>query len=82
MYGGSVRGCYCNLLHVLYKMTGDKTDFEKRFGDECDVPHIPFGTEIEYTPIIAKDKSRTYQIGKRTLKGLFPGLSHVRGEVG
>ena len=72
MYGDSVRGCYCNLRNVHDKMTGDKTEFEERFGNDCNVPHIPFGTEIEYTPIIAKDKSRTHQIGKRTLKGLFP----------
>ena len=49
------------------------TAFEKRFGKTCDGPYFHFGSSVEYLPITAKDKSKTHQFVKKTLKGIFLG---------
>ena len=56
--------------HNFYdKMAASKTPYQKRHVKEFAGPLIPFGTLVEYVPITAKDKSRTHQFGKKTLRG-------------
>ena len=40
-------------------------------GNHFKLPIIPFGSLVEYHPIIAKDQSRIHQFGKKILPGLF-----------
>ena len=61
------RECHCYLRHVHDKMADGKTDFEKRFGNECDGPHIPY-------------KPRTHQIGKENAEGIISTLCLTCGE--
>ena len=42
-------------------------------GNHFKGPIIPFGSLVEYHPIIAKDQSRIHQFGKKVLPGLFLG---------
>ena len=40
---------------------------------------FPFGSLVEYHPIIAKDQSRIHQFGKKVLPGLFLGYALYAG---
>ena len=60
-------------------MTDIKTAFKKRFGQQFDGPLFRFGALVEYIPITAKEKSRVYQFGKKTLKGIFSGYVSCAG---
>ena len=57
-----------------------KTPYERRFG-QPQGPIIPFGSLVEYHPIIAKDQSRIHQFGKKILPGLFLGYALYAGGI-
>ena len=61
--------CYTYLRNVTDLLSDGKTPYERRFGQPCKGPIIPFGSLVEYHPITAKDQSRIHQFGK--LLGLF-----------
>ena len=62
-----------------YTFLRKKTPYERRFGQPLKGPIIPFGSLVEYHPIIAKDQSRIHQFGKKVLPGLFLGYALYAG---
>ena len=61
-------------------LSDGKTPYERRFGQPCKGPIIPFGSLVEYHPITAKDQSRIHIFGKKVLLGLFLGYAlYARG---
>ena len=73
--------CYTFLRHVTDLLTDGKTPYESRFGQPFKGPIIPFGSLVEYHPIIAKDQSRIHQFGKEVLPGLFLGYALYAGGI-
>ena len=66
--------CYTFLRNVT-----DLLSDERRFGQPLEGPIIPFGSLVEYNPILAKDKSRIHQFGKKVLRGVFLGYALYAG---
>ena len=62
-------------------LSDGKTPYERRFGQPFKGPIIPFGSLVEYHPIIAKDQSSIYQFEKKVLPGLFFGYALYAGRV-
>ena len=62
-------------------MSGGKTPYERRFGEPIKGPIIPFGSLVEYHPVLAKDQSRIHQFGKKVLPGLFLGYALYAGRI-
>ena len=56
-----------------------KTPYERRLGQPCKGPVIPFGSLVEYHPITAKDQSRIHQFGK-SFTWIVPRIRSLRGE--
>ena len=73
--------CYTYLRNVTDLLSDGKTPFERRFGQPCKGPIIPFGSLVEYYPISAKDQSRIHQFGKKVLPGLFLGYALYAGRM-
>ena len=67
--------CYTYLRNVTDLLSDGKTPYERRFGQPCKGPIIPFGSLVEYHPKTAKDQSRLHQFGKKVLPGLFFGYA-------
>ena len=73
--------CYTYLRNVTDLLSDGKTPYERRFGQPCKRPIIPFGSLVEYHPITAKDQSRIHQFGKKVLPGLFLGYALYAGRI-
>ena len=73
--------CFSYLLNVTDLLSDGKTSFKKRFGQPFNGPIVPFGSLVEYYPIIAKDQSRIHQFGKKVLPGLFLGYALYAGGI-
>ena len=73
--------CYTYLRNVTDLLSDGKTPYERRFGQQCKGPIIPFGSLVEYYPISATDQSRIHQFGKKVLPGLFLGYALYAGEI-
>ena len=73
--------CYTYLRNVTDLLSDGKTPYERRFGQPCKGPIIPFGSLVEYHTITAKDQSRIHQFGKKVLPGLFLGYALYAGEI-
>ena len=71
--------CYTCLRNVTDLLSDGKTPYERRFGQPCKGPIIPFGSLVEYHPTTAKDQSRIHQFGKKVLLGLFLGYALYAG---
>ena len=71
--------CYTEKHQDL--LSEGKTPYERRFGEPCKGPIIPFGSLVEYHPITAKDQSRIHQFGKKVLPGLFLGYALYAGRI-
>ena len=70
--------CCCYLQNIQDPLSDGKTPFERRFGEPCKGPIIPFGSLVEYHPISTKDQSRLHQLGKKELPEIFLGYAlHV-----
>ena len=67
--------CYTYLRNVTDLLSDGKTPCERRFGQPCEGPIIPFGSLVEYHPFTAKDQSKIHQFGKKVLPGLFLGYA-------
>ena len=74
--------CYTYLRNIQDLLSDGKTPYERRFGEPCKGPNIPFGSLVEYYPISAKDQSRIHQFGKKVLPGLFLGYALYAEEFG
>ena len=76
-------GRFHGMLHLSAKRHNlfydGKTLHERRFGQPCKGPIIPFSSLFECHPITAKGQSRIHQFGKKVLPGLFLGYALVRG---
>ena len=72
---------YTYLRNVTDLLSDGKTPCERRFGQPCKGPIIPFGSLVEYHPITAKDQSRFHQFGKKVLLGLFLGYALYAGGI-
>ena len=67
--------CYIYLRNVTDLLYDGKMSCERRFGQPCNGPIIPFGSLVEHHPVTAKDQSRIHQFGKKVLPGLFLGYA-------
>ena len=72
---------YTYLRNFTDLLSDGMTPYERRFGQPFKGPIIPFGSLVEYHPITAKDQSRTQQIGKKVLPGLFLGYAFYAGGI-
>ena len=50
--------CHCYLRNIEDLLSDGNTVYEGRFREPCKGPVIPFGSMVEYHPILAKDLSR------------------------
>ena len=73
--------CFSYLRNVQGLLSDGKTPYERRFGQPCKGPIIPFGSLVEYHSITAKDQSRIHQFGKKVLPGLFLGYALYAGGI-
>ena len=73
--------CYTYLRNVTDLLSHGKTPYERRFGQPCKGPIIPFESLVECHPLTAKDQSRIHQFGKKVLPGLFLGYALYAGRV-
>ena len=73
--------CYTYLRNVTDLLSDGKTSYERRSGQRFKGPIIPFGSLVEYHPIIAKDQFRIHQFGKKVLLGLFLGYALYAVEI-
>ena len=71
--------CFSYLRNVTDLLSDGKTPYERRFGQPCKGPIIPFVSLVQYHPKIAKDQSRIRQFGKKVLPGLFLGYALYAG---
>ena len=69
--------CYCYLRNVQDLLAYGQTLHERRFGESCEVPIIPFGAMVEYCPISPRDQSRLHQFGNNVLPGIFLGYAII-----
>ena len=73
--------CHTYMRNVQDLLSDGKTPCERRFGEPCKGPIIPFGSLVEYHPITAEDQSRIHQFGKKVLPGLFLGYALYAGRI-
>ena len=73
--------CQTYLRNIQDLLSDGKTPYERRFGEPCKGPIIPFGSLVEYYPISAKDQSRIHQFGKKVLPEKFLGYALYTGEI-
>ena len=71
--------CHTYLRNVQDLLSDGKTPYKRRFGKPLKGPIIPFGSQVEYYPISAKDQSRIHQFGKKVLPGWFLGYALYAG---
>ena len=73
------------MLHLSAKCSRSLIWWEdaqwRRVGQPFQGPSIPFGSLVEYHPIIAKDQSIIHQFGKKVLPGLFFGYALYAGAI-
>ena len=72
---------YTYLRNVTDLLSDGKTPYERRLGQPCKGPIIPFGSLVEYHPFTAKDQSRIHKFGKKVLPGLFLGYALYAGGI-
>ena len=73
--------CYTFLRNVTDLLSDGKTPYERRFGQPFRGPIIPFGSLVEYRPIIAKDQSRIHQFGKKVFTYPLEKTQCERGDI-
>ena len=59
--------CFTYLRNIQDLLSDGKIPHERRFGKAFNGPVIPFGAMVECHPISAKDQSRLYQFGSKSL---------------
>ena len=73
--------CCCYLRKAPDHFADGKTPYERRFGEPCERPIIPFGAMVEYFPISAKEKSRLHQFGEKVSPRMFTGYASVAERI-
>ena len=71
---------YLSSKHTRSVVWWENTPYERRFGTPFEGRIIPFGSLVEYCPILAKDQSIIHHFGKNVLPGLFLGYALYAGE--
>ena len=59
------------MRNVQDLLADGRTHYERRFGETCKGPVIPFGAIVVYHPISARDQARLHQFGKKVLPGIL-----------
>ena len=67
--------CYTYLRNVTVLLSDGKTSYERRFGQPFNGPIIPFGSLVEYHPIIAITNP---SIWKESLSWIVPRIRVIR----
>ena len=70
--------CKTYLRNVTDLLSDGKTPYERLFGQPFKGPMIPFGSLVEYHPIIAKDQSLN-PIWKESFTWIVPRIRSLRG---
>ena len=71
--------CYTNLRNVTDLLSDGKTPYERRFGQACKGPIIPFGSLVEYHPKNCEGSVKNPSIWKESLTWIVPRICIVRG---
>ena len=74
--------CFTYLRHIQDLLSDRMTPYERRFGQLVEGPIIPFGSLVDYYPIIPKDQSRIHHFWKESLTRTVPWKRFVRREFG
>ena len=69
--------CYCYLRNAQDLLAERKTPHERRFGEPCKGPIIPFGAMVENLPTSSRDQARIHQFGKKVFPGIFLGYEVI-----
>ena len=80
-WGADSMECYTYLRNGTDLLSDGKTPMKDVCGQPFKGPVIPFGSLVEYHPLIAKDQSRIHQFGKKVLLGLFLGYALYAGGI-
>ena len=67
--------CYCYLRNIQDLLLDGKTPYERRFGEPCKEPIVPFGAMVDHLHTSAKDMSRLHQFGPKVVSGKFLGYA-------
>ena len=71
--------CKTYLRNVQDLLSDGKTSYERRFGEPCKGPIIPFGSLVEYHPYFCESPVKNPSIWKESLTWIVPGIRSVRG---
>ena len=71
--------CYTCLRNVTDLLSDGKTPYERRFGQPFKGPIIPFGSLVEYHPIICEGSVTNPSIWKESFTWIVPRIRSVRG---
>ena len=71
--------CYASLRNVTDLLSDGKTPYERRFGKPFEGPVVPFGSLVEYHPIIAKGSVPNPSIWKESFTWIVPRIRSLRG---
>ena len=71
--------CYCFHRNAVDVVSGGRTPFAMRYGEDYKGPIIPLGAEIEYRPSSKKDRKRLHKVGSKMLSGVFVGYKQKVG---
>ena len=77
--------CCCYLRNVQDLLADGRTPHERRFGETCKGPIIPFGALVKHLPNSERerDKARIHQFGKKVIPVFFVSdMLWSRGEFG
>ena len=72
--------CYTYLRNILDFLSDGKTPYERRFGKPLKGPIIPFGSLVEYHPILCERSVKNPSIWKESLTWIVPRIRFVCGE--
>ena len=71
--------CYTYLRNIQDLLSDGKTPNERRFGKPFNGPNIPFGSLVEYYPILCEGPVKNPSIWKESLTWIVPWIHFVRG---
>ena len=72
--------CYTYLRNVTDLLSDGKTPCERRFGQPCKGPIIPFGSLVECHPFYCEGPVKNPSIWKESFTWIVPRIRIVRGE--
>ena len=79
LQSGQDENWWADSMKCYTYLRNGKTPYERRFGQPCKGPIIPFCSLVEYHLITSKDQSPIHQFGKKVFLGLFLGYALYAG---